>query len=132
MSDDERAGGDVDPVALGHRLAAARRGVGLAQAEAAEAVGVKTRAVWSWEKGEFRPTTALPKLATLYGVSVQFLLYGVEDTGRELANLRHELAHLLLTVERSNEATATSLEALEAIARDLVAEVRRLRGQLEE
>ena len=56
-------------------FAAARKSTGLSQAEAARELGVDQSAVCLWETGKTLPRTALlPKLATLYGCSVDELL----------------------------------------------------------
>jgi transcriptional regulator with XRE-family HTH domain len=101
-----RGSDDVDWTSVGRRLAAARRALGLTQKQVAERVEVRPRAVWSWEHGEFAPTTRLPKLAELYGVSTQFLLYGVEESSREMMALRHEIAHLQMNLDDVKEAVA--------------------------
>jgi transcriptional regulator with XRE-family HTH domain len=118
---------DVDWTAVGRRLAAARRARGLTQAQVAGRVGVKARAVWSWEHGEFAPTAdRLPKLAKLYGITTRFLLYGIEDSSRELLALRHEIAHLQMQLDGVVEAVAqlsssvsTGFEGLTEIVRSL-------------
>ena len=56
-------------------FAAARKSTGLSQPEAARELGVDQSAVCLWETGKTLPRTALlPKLATLYGCSVDELL----------------------------------------------------------
>jgi transcriptional regulator with XRE-family HTH domain len=127
QSNQPRGSDDVDWTAVGKRLAAARRARGLTQAQVAEHVGVKARAVWSWENAEFSPTTSLPRLAELLGVSTQFLLYGVEESSREMLTLRHEIAHLQALISQSTDATAAALEALAGMMDDLLARVDALR-----
>jgi hypothetical protein len=82
---------------------------------------VKSRAVWSWEHGEFAPTTSLPALEELLGVSTQFLLYGVDESSRETMALRHEITHLRLLLTQSSDATAAALEALAGMLETLIA-----------
>lgn len=52
-----------------------RKAAGLTQAKVAEALGVTDSAVNQWEKGKtFPKTELLPKIATLYGCSIDELL----------------------------------------------------------
>ena len=62
------------------RFSSAREKAGLTQAEVAKALGVDQSAVSLWETGKTAPRAALlPKLADLYGVTVDELLRGKEN-----------------------------------------------------
>jgi len=86
-------------------LANARRRAGLLQREVAQAMGVSLGAVGMWDCGKNMPSAEkLPKLAKLYGCTVDELLAGKTDSafGRRLRALRsgrglsqHELAKLI-------------------------------------
>lgn len=56
-------------------LLSARKKMGMSQAEVAREIGVTDAAVCQWEKGLSGPKrTLLPKLAALYGCTVDELL----------------------------------------------------------
>lgn len=62
-------------MAIGSRLKEARNRSGLTRPEAAEKLGVPARSLKSWENGEVsQPAWSIPRLATLYGVSSDYLL----------------------------------------------------------
>lgn len=62
------------------RFSSAREKAGLTQAEVAKALGVDQSAVSLWETGKTAPRAALlPKLADLYGVTVDELLREKEN-----------------------------------------------------
>ena len=57
------------------------RGAILTQREVAQAMGVKAAAVSKWETGRGRPRASLlPKIAKLYGCTVDDLLADLNDT----------------------------------------------------
>ena len=67
---------------LGGRLKQARNRTGLTQGQVAERFSVNPQTVWYWEAGRSRPAhNRLSLLATLYGVSVDWLL------GREMEEI---------------------------------------------
>ena len=56
-------------------FSSAREKAGMTQTEAAKALGVNQSAVSFWESGKTQPRSAqLPKIAKLYGVTVDDLL----------------------------------------------------------
>lgn len=69
--DDRTSPSSIDPVAVGVRLAEARRARGMTQQRAADALGVARTTVTAMEKGDRRPRGAeLLRLAELYGRKV--------------------------------------------------------------
>lgn len=63
---------------IGGRLRQARQEAGLTQGDVATEFKHSRQTVSSWEHGRTTPTLAeFRELATLYGVSADFLLYGV-------------------------------------------------------
>jgi Zn-dependent peptidase ImmA (M78 family)/transcriptional regulator with XRE-family HTH domain len=69
--EDSTTTSSIDPVAVGVRLAEARRARGMTQQQAAAALGVARTTVTAMEKGERRPRGAeLLRLAQLYGRKV--------------------------------------------------------------
>ena len=62
---------------LAYRLAEARKNCGLTQGQVAEKLFITTQSVSSWECGNSIPETEkLPELASLYGVTADWLLSG--------------------------------------------------------
>lgn len=62
---------------LAYRLAEARKNCGLTQGQVAEKLFITTQSVSSWECGNSIPDTEkLPELASLYGVTTDWLLCG--------------------------------------------------------
>lgn len=60
---------------LGHRLRVARARAKLEQKDAARMVGCSPRSLSAWESGSARmPAVALPRLAAIYRVTVEWLL----------------------------------------------------------
>lgn len=108
---------------IGERLREARRTAGLTQKEAAERIGVNRRTIWEWENNVRRPTTALPELAELYGVSALFLSYGPDPTSAEVAALRGDLIAIVDEIARAvvdvKKNVVTLAEATEAAFREL-------------
>ena len=85
---------DLD--AQARRIREARRDRGLTQEQLAAATGVSRSAVAQWETGRAGQITGnLSRIATVLGISVEWLLYGANKlapseagTGDELALLR--------------------------------------------
>ena len=66
---------------IGKRIALLRKEKGLTQEELASHMGVSPQAVSKWENDQTCPDiSALPKLARLFGVTVDELLEGKEET----------------------------------------------------
>lgn len=86
----------TDLEAQAQRIREARRERGLTQEQLAEATGVSRSAVAQWETGRAGQITGnLARIATVLGISVEWLLYGANKlapleagTGDELALLR--------------------------------------------
>ena len=80
---------------LGYRLAEARKNCGLTQAQVAEKLFLTTQSVSSWECGNSIPDTEkVPEIASLYGVTTDWLLSGKTPTAEILevtANLSDRL-----------------------------------------
>ena len=56
-------------------FALARKRLGMTQAQIAEKIGVDQGSVSNWERGKGKPNvTLIPKVAEVYGVTVDFLL----------------------------------------------------------
>lgn len=61
-------------------FSSAREKAGLSQTEVAKALGVNQASVSHWESGKTQPRSAqLPKIAKLYGVTVDELLREEDD-----------------------------------------------------
>ena len=66
---------------IGKRIAHLRKEKGLTQEELAQHMGISPQAVSKWENDQTCPDiSALPKLARLFGVTVDELLEGREET----------------------------------------------------
>lgn len=66
---------------IGKRIAFLRKEKGLTQEELAQHMGISPQAVSKWENDQTCPDiSALPKLARLFGVTVDELLEGREET----------------------------------------------------
>ncbi len=62
---------------FGETLAKLRKKIGLTQQELAEKLGFSNKTISKWENSETLPEiTVLPKLASIFGVSVDYLLLG--------------------------------------------------------
>jgi transcriptional regulator with XRE-family HTH domain len=88
---------DGDGVPVGDRIRAARQARGMTQAALAEAVGVTRSAVAQWETeraGQVRAN--LTRIASVLGVSVQFLLEGATGDNPDVPENATELALLRL------------------------------------
>ncbi len=56
-------------------LRAARVNAGYSQTEAAELIGVHLQSVWNWENGKAIYQVHLEKVAELYGIPIEKLIY---------------------------------------------------------
>ena len=113
--------GDGDPTsreAIARRLHEARRAKGMTQKEAAEQLGIYARRLSEWEGGQATPRQALPDLAKLYGVSVAWLLTGVETAESQLAELREQVTELRSQLTALAEQTAEGFSFLQKILTD--------------
>jgi transcriptional regulator with XRE-family HTH domain len=63
--------GRVDPAGLGHRIRRARERKRWSQRELAAAIGVGTRSVGRWERGEAVPRNAIGALEHVLGISLE-------------------------------------------------------------
>lgn len=64
-------------------LVSARKNAGLTQRQVAEHLGITDAAVTQWEKGRTSPKTKLlPRLAELYGVSIDELMREEETNAK--------------------------------------------------
>lgn len=83
---------------VGERIKELRQKAGLTQAELAEKVGFQPQTVSNWENGSREPDiAALAKLASLFGVSLDFLLLGkVEEPSISLDDMDDEKRALFL------------------------------------
>jgi transcriptional regulator with XRE-family HTH domain len=69
---------------IGRRLSDARHAAGMSQQEVAEGMRVRRQAVSAWERGKSMPTLAeWYDLGPLYGVSLDFLVYGLRTVPLE-------------------------------------------------
>lgn len=111
---------------IGERLCQARAATGLTQREAAARLGISRRALSDWETDKRLPHMQLPDLAGLYGVSITFLMYGIEPAEEAVAeiqlnidNLRERVDELTQIVHNVSQDLTTGLReataALEAV-----------------
>lgn len=85
---------------LGYRLAEARKNCGLTQAQVAERLFLTTQSVSSWECGNSIPDTEkIPEIATLYGVTADWLLTGKLPSA-EILELTSNLSDRLFSEQR--------------------------------
>ncbi|MCI8462675.1 MAG: helix-turn-helix domain-containing protein [Lachnospiraceae bacterium] len=69
----------MDTVTIGKQITALRKGQGMTQEDVAKQVGVSSQAVSKWENGGVPDTELLPKIAELFGVSIDSL-FGIDTT----------------------------------------------------
>jgi len=70
---------------MGKRIASLRKEKGMTQLELAEKMGVTDKAVSKWERDLSLPDiNAIPKLAELFGISVDELMQGETETKRSM------------------------------------------------
>ena len=75
----------MDKQSMGERIARLRRASGMTQLSLAEQLNVSDKTVSKWENGQGYPDiTQLPSIATLFGVSIDYLMLG-EKKGIALA-----------------------------------------------
>ena len=92
------------PREIGLRIQAARRERGWTQDELAEAVGVSRSAVAQWETGRAGQLTGnLSRIAAVFGLGVEFLMFGNDKAAPSQAISADELAILRLYRECSPE-----------------------------
>ena len=85
---------------LAFRLAEARKNCGLTQGQVAEKLYITTQSVSSWECGNSIPDTEkLPELASLYGVTTDWLLIGKLPTA-EILEVTSNLSDRLFSESR--------------------------------
>lgn len=109
---------EVASAAVGTRIRAARLARGLTQAGLAQAVGVTRSAVAQWETdraGQVRGN--LTRIASVLGVSVQFLLEGNTGANPEQPENATELALLRLYRTCTEEDRAFLLRTATRLAR---------------
>ena len=81
---------------LGKRIAALRRQQGLTQEQLAQQLGTTRQAVSKWESDKSEPDIAtLIQLGNLFGVSMDHLLLGAEDTSQAVPK-KNSRKHFLL------------------------------------
>lgn len=101
---------------FGDRLALAREGLGLQQADLAQRIGVRVKTVRDWEQDRSEPrSNRLQMLAGILNVSIMWLMSG-----------QGEGAPLDLTEGEPDAARAEVLSEIRAIRDDQVALARRL------
>ncbi len=127
----------MDREQVGANLRAARRHLGLTQAAAAERLGVTAGALAGYESGRRYPGPLLPRLADLYGASVDRLL-GRPDSGTpnsapdpgacpapaapgSLAEALAAIRSLAMTTQLQAQALASATAAAEQVARAMAA-----------
>ena len=70
-----KGGADMDPVSIGNKITEYRKKQGLTQLALAKMLDVSDKAVSKWENGQsFPDVTLFPRLANLFGVSVDELM----------------------------------------------------------
>lgn len=102
---------NLDPVAIGGRIALARKQAGLTQGELAERIGVIPRSVQNYEAGRI-PWKLLDSIAEATGVTKEWILHGdalddeIGDNGEGLA----DVLALLRSIERKVDGIAKALD----------------------
>ena len=98
---------------LGKRLLRARGNSGLTQAAVAEKLNVSSQAVSLWERDETTPDIIkLPEIATLYGVTTDWLLKGKEPD-EDLVNVTKMLSDRLFDEKRMYTHVKSYAQALD-------------------
>lgn len=103
---------------LGRRIASFRKEMGMTQLELAEKMAVTDKAVSKWERDLCCPDiNSLPKLAELFGVSVDALMQGTPPSRREEApaKIREILPLLFKAVTLAMGAAVVVLSAMEKL-----------------
>lgn len=70
----------LDLALVGQRIREARRGLDLTQDDLAEIVGVHKRTIENWERGQTKPFDRIDDLAEGLGVSIVWLLHGIDPS----------------------------------------------------
>lgn len=87
----------TQPSEIGARIRDARREQGWTQDDLAEAVGVSRSAVAQWETGRAGQLTPnLTRIASVLGVGVEYLMFGLDKRGPVQTKSSDELAMLRL------------------------------------
>lgn len=104
---------------LGGRIGAMRREKGWTQLELADKMGVTDKAVSKWERDICWPDTAsLPKLAALFGLTIDQLIGGTEALPDDWAKKReNRFALLLLVCKAMTLASGVAVVALSALGK---------------
>ena len=98
---------------LGKRLMQARGNSGLTQAVVAEKLNVSSQAVSLWERDETTPDILkLPEIASLYGVTTDWLLKGKEPD-EDLVNVTRMLSDRLFDEKRMYTHVKSYAQALD-------------------
>lgn len=95
---------DNDAAAVGARIRARYKELGLRQIDVATAVGVQPKDVLRWEKGEWKPSgKRLTKLAKVLETSAEWILDGATPAGQgivpDLDTLQPALAEFVYTLD---------------------------------
>jgi len=103
------------PVSFGRNLRRCREQAGLDQTTLATLCGVKQGAVSNWERGKaFPQPTALPKIASILGVTLDDLLQGIDEDYDTMRRTTPPPA-----AAPSSTASPIARRALKEITRDL-------------
>ena len=82
---------------FGTMIAALRKERGMTQLELAEQMGVTDKAVSKWERDlSFPDVSSLPRLAEIFGISVDELMQGKEQTGSQTTGEKAALVDVIL------------------------------------
>lgn len=84
-----------DPVAMGRRIASARKKCGFTQFDLAETLYVSDSYIWKIENGSREPSlTFLTTLSKLTGISLEYLIVGKREANDVKALLKDIIATL--------------------------------------
>lgn len=111
----------IDPkkLAIGRRIAEARKKLRLSQHGLALKLGVTANAVTQWETGRTVPDTAkFQQVAECLGVSPEWLLTGDDPDERQKAQTRNELDALTALRAMDPQTQATALDLLAALVKN--------------
>ena len=82
---------------FGTMIAALRKERGMTQLELAEQMGVTDKAVSKWERDlSFPDVSSLPRLAEIFGISLDELMQGKEQTGSQNTGEKAALVDVIL------------------------------------
>ena len=86
---------------LGSRITVLRRNFGWSQAELADRLGISASAVGMYEQGRREPSAdILVRLASLFGVTTDFLLTGQAQTPAEASTVDKAITQTLMDADR--------------------------------